>query len=87
MTIPQYRVIGYLCTGGGFYVSRHKATLTNPLPRTTAKAHAWTMDYAMAEDMVQRFHRVQADGKHHQDVLHYDVQRTAATHSQRKGRV
>lgn len=73
--MPQldYYVIGYLRTGEGFYVSRHKATLDTPSPRTTQKAHAWRMSSTHAEDMVQRFHQVQARGHHHQDVLHYDV--------------
>ena len=76
MTHQRYRVLGHLRTGGGFYVTRHTRTAANN-GRTISKAHAWTMTHAEAEDMVERFHRVQTLGHHHQDVAHYAVVRMA----------
>ncbi len=64
----QFYVVGYLRTGGGFYVSRHR-TAPN---RTPHKNHAWRLTLDEAEEMINRLHQVQALGHHHQDVIHYD---------------
>lgn len=72
----EYYVIGILKRGGGFYISRHRRHHLWPRNgRTTRKADAWRMPRDQAEDMVQRFHRVQAQGHSHHDVLCYEVAR------------
>jgi hypothetical protein len=72
----EYYVIGELKSGGGFYISRHRRHHLWPRNgRTTRKADAWRMSRDQAEDMVQRFHHVQAQGHYHQDVFFYRVAR------------
>ena len=70
----DYYVIGELKNGEAFYISRHRNVHTHQ-GRATRRADALRLPWAVAEDLVQRLHRVQAEGRHHQEVLFYRVAR------------
>jgi hypothetical protein len=70
----DYYVIGELTNGEAVYISRHRHVQAHQ-GRAARRADALRLPLAVAEDMVQRLHRVQAEGRHHQDVLLYRVAR------------